>query len=35
MKERYQEITEKTEKLKGYLGAKKLQALAQDYSERF
>lgn len=35
MKERYQEITEKTEKLKGYLGAKKLQALAQDYQERF
>jgi Fic family protein len=35
MKERYQEITDKTEKLKGYLGAKKLQALAQDYSERF
>jgi Fic family protein len=35
MKERYQQITDKTEKLKGYLGAKKLQALAQDYTERF
>jgi Fic family protein len=35
MKERYQEITEKTEQLKGYLGAKKLLALAQEYSEKF
>jgi Fic family protein len=35
MKERYQQITDKTEKLKGYLGAKRLQALAQDYQERF
>jgi Fic family protein len=35
MKERYQDITEKTDKLKGYLGARKLQALAQEYTERF
>lgn len=35
MKERYQDIIEKTERLKGYLGAKKLQALAQEYNERF
>jgi Fic family protein len=35
MKERYQEITEKTEQLKGYLGAKKLLGLAQEYSEKF